>query len=203
MAKTKKSWVERQSINERNERNKVQHAMEAALAADLGRIISESDDELTRSLSHYLGAGATARYPTGELYLSTVPEWQSRHHADSEEVVTITLQLTDSEECVLVCAEQPVRHEVARILNTPGAPAVLISVFSPLLTYTFCGQQSGLLLGMEVRIFQRKRPCLTWGQRRERHSACILQAKMTLNRPSQQRIGDSGTANGIKWEKIC
>ena len=38
--------------------------------------------ELTRNLSHYLGPGATQRYPEGELELASVPTWQSRHCAD-------------------------------------------------------------------------------------------------------------------------
>ena len=37
---------------------------------------------LSRSLSHYLGPGATARYPEGELELSSVPDWQGRHADD-------------------------------------------------------------------------------------------------------------------------
>jgi len=40
------------------------------------------DQELTRNLSHYLGQGASTRYPGGELELRSIPEWQSRHEKD-------------------------------------------------------------------------------------------------------------------------
>ena len=40
------------------------------------------DQELSRNLSHYLGQGASIRYPGGELELKSVPEWQSRHEED-------------------------------------------------------------------------------------------------------------------------
>ena len=47
---------------------------------------------LTRSLSHYLGRGATSRYPEGELELRSVPDWQS-YDVESNE----SLQRTVSE----------------------------------------------------------------------------------------------------------
>jgi len=44
----------------------------------------EIAEGLSRNLSHYLGAGATSRYPAGELDLSTVPAWQSKAVGDDE-----------------------------------------------------------------------------------------------------------------------
>ena len=40
---------------------------------------------LTRALSHYLGPGATKKYPEGKLYLASVPHWQSHYSTDSRE----------------------------------------------------------------------------------------------------------------------
>ena len=45
------------------------------------------NDGLSRNLSHYLGAGATTRYPDAELDLTTVPDWQSLHGDDYNALV--------------------------------------------------------------------------------------------------------------------
>ena len=39
-------------------------------------------DVLTRNLSHYLGHGASSRYPGAELDLGSVPDWQGLHPED-------------------------------------------------------------------------------------------------------------------------
>jgi len=46
--------------------------------------VEEEEEGLSRSLSHYLGTGATTRYGgEARLHLDTVPDWQSRHQHDT------------------------------------------------------------------------------------------------------------------------
>ena len=43
-------------------------------------------DGLSRTLSHYLGEGATTRYPEAELELNSVPFWQSLYGEDYKKI---------------------------------------------------------------------------------------------------------------------
>jgi hypothetical protein len=60
--------------------------LEALLEDDLERVVSDKIEGLSRSLSHYLGAGATAHYPAYcQLELGSVPTWQS--FAEGEKLI--------------------------------------------------------------------------------------------------------------------
>lgn len=60
-------------------------SLEQIAAKRFGAAQEDSGLQLTRNLSHYLGAGATVRYPDAELEVASVPAWQGLHSADYHE----------------------------------------------------------------------------------------------------------------------
>lgn len=87
--------------------------------------IDDEEEELTRNLSHYLGRGATQRYPNAELYLSSVPGWQSRHQADPnmrDKIISVNLRREDGETCHDVRGGQNVFDWVAATFRIPSKP---------------------------------------------------------------------------------
>ena len=99
--------------------------MENLLEDDIGRVVASIHEEdspskaLSRSLSHYLGAGATTRYPDAELELSSVPDWQSAAESDYDSV----LELEERQRLSLMPPAERQRREMLAAWTRAGPPS--------------------------------------------------------------------------------